>query len=288
MWHKTSNELFEEPPPAYSPPQVGSRLSQASHSDEEKVCYNFAALTLEPNVSPPSHPRTLQTRPQESPVVMEQLLRLTSNFVRQVQAKYPEIRHGLPGGKLTAMLHLAPDEAVPASAGWHLTQTSQLDDLRRGQAISVARVRASKIKKDSGTDDKQGEKTAGGLHDDSRPAEEPLFSFGDLAAWMPFRDTVAVESTREMLWWNDEDRAQRLLQNLTIRIHELQSEGAHKLDLEDRPGGNHKTPDSAPLELMQLRLTAEETTFRRSNMMGLWESQSGWTIVAKVTVSPGL
>lgn len=248
-----NNDASEEPPPAYSPP-LDSLLPPASHSGETKVQYNFANLSLEHTYNPSAFP---QAPTQETPEVMEQLLRLTSDFVRQAQDAYPALRHDIPGGKLTATLHIAPDEAVPASDGWHLTQASQTDDMLRGQIVSMARVRASKIQKVAGMDQKQVEEMSGGLQYDSRPPVDLLFP------------TAAPSGP---LWWGEGRQAHMLSQNLNTRIQELQGE---------KRGQKHEFKDDSP-GLTKLSLTAEETTFRRSNSMGLWESKSGWTIVVRV------
>ncbi|KAI5920361.1 hypothetical protein F4810DRAFT_702944 [Camillea tinctor] len=114
-------------------------------------------------------------------------------------------RHRLP---LAATLTLVPDVAVPQNA-----KLSGMEEMkRRGEVCLVSKLRVDKNQKSSS-------KT------DSRPVGrgEQQWTLGEeFSDWGRFGDTGVFagepKSSREMLWWKDEDMARRLANYLQSQI----------------------------------------------------------------------
>lgn len=278
------NASVEEPPPAYtalSQRPLPTTIHAVPHPNYAESRYNFTNMSLKPYDSPPSHTRILPLTPEESLEVIDQLLRIISRHAQNAINMYPHLRGEILGNDPTHTCHIVPKEAVPLFEDWHSTQASDKDDMLRGEFVSMARIRAaSKREAVPGEEDKQPDiqTTADGVHIKSEELSARDAFLASATDW-----SFSTLFTDGLLWFNDENRAKRLARTLTNTIHKIQRTGAHASSFDVLPGRNYPTPvDSVPFPA-HLSLVAEYTTFRREDEMGLWQSKSGWAIVARVT-----
>lgn len=167
-------------------------------------------------------------------------------------------------GRLEAELYLAPEGAFTES-GWH--SSGARDRAREGVHVREVRVQLPKQEKAAG--------------DEKPRSSEYMIS----PEWS---SDFTGEPKDGRLWWDDELEAHRL-----ARCLEAEIKGPEDLSRREvmrnvkSPKSSKKLNDGASPNADSIRTTAraELMTFRRENEMGLWESQSGWTIVLTLHLS---
>jgi hypothetical protein len=139
-------------------------------------------------------------------------------------------------------------------------------------------------------------------------------------AWGRFDDETSTEEP-SVLWWSDEDMAYKLARKLQAQhllpssprtaasassasaagastIASLRSGLRTLMESFQDPQRVWPPPPPAPASASRsapkaesspatMNVRAEEVTFRRENEMGIWESKTGWGIVARIRISQG-
>lgn len=252
-FHSPAYQNTAEADPGLDPAVV---VIQNSLSDLQRAIR--AVLTTD-------HEALQRIAPGENCEIRTQVLHVISHFVRSIQKDCPRSPQELPPGArgvLQASLYLAPQHAVPLSDGWHLSGTSEKDNLILGRVVKEARVEPTETQ--SAGHEKTGKKAADALRQEA--ASEPgLWSGLGASSW--------AEAARPegRLWWNSEREARRISEDLSnglMSSARLQGAGV----------------SGDPYARVRMTILAEETTFRRLNDMEMWESKSGWTIVVEVSL----
>ncbi|KHN94767.1 uncharacterized protein MAM_07363 [Metarhizium album ARSEF 1941] len=177
-----------------------------------------------------------------------------------------------------------PDEAIGKE--WTLSDSEQR---RSGEVRTLIRVgRQCK----AGGVEKQQQYSSPGESEASAPKE-----FDGWGRWSDDGEHGKF-GAQDCLWWSDEDMARRLARHLqparatwpvdcrTIRAQVEQSETAKTIGRwsmfnERRPAktaptaSSSSTPHQTSLEDVRMTVNAEEATFRKQSVVGLWESRTG-------------
>lgn len=260
-----------EPPPAYSAtphpkPPLLQTAPGAKQTKIEQALLEFQGRIQESITQ--NHQAQLGDGTETYREVRRQLLNLMSEFLGKVAKDSPKSVEDLPAsvhGILKADLYVAPQEAVPLSSGWHLSGVSQRDDEIIGRAVQEGRVWPSEtmsLKQKKGADaDRVG------------LLGKPEHAAGLWSAVDALSLNEAECEPRGTLWWNNEREAKEIARNLDVQLLSRSSMWP-EAEVPQRDGNTY----------VQIKMRAEDTTFRRENEMGLWESKSGWTIVMAVTL----
>lgn len=169
-------------------------------------------------------------------------------------------------GWLEAEMYFVP-AAVFDGSGWHPTRTEER--IKQGVFVREARIHrprnASPVSKLGGASEGSGK-----LREDEQADS-----------------TRNTESGR--LWWDEESHARRLAQHLqnaiTAQEDLLRVEGEQNVDSDMSFTFGKKKHDNTAAHSVMTETRAEIVAYRRMTEMGLWESQSGWTIILAINVT---
>ncbi|KAI1460961.1 hypothetical protein F4805DRAFT_416129 [Annulohypoxylon moriforme] len=207
-----------------------------------------------------------------------------------------------------ATLTLVPDAAVPKNS-----VISGLEDMKRRREIcQVSRISMGRTSKDA--------KSSAGISQSENVSEDPSWASGqEFTGWGRFGEPESPTDDTErskMLWWRDEEMAQRLATYLQPKQEKkapveqrsvVQAVVEHRIPAKKEKKGwlwgrraSRETPSetpSTPAEIetevdrpqeeqkgAEMNVTAEEVAFRQENELGIWESFRGWGIVVAVKV----
>lgn len=254
-----------DPPPAYSAiphahlPDAGGASSSTDPSAAQAALQaSLARLTLR-------DPRDLaanceaQAGSEQSREDHEVVLCMTAQVADLLAELKPQngTSRLISGRWLEAEMYFTP-AAVFSGDGWHPTRTEE--KIRQGVFVREARIHRPRH--------------------DGFAVSRPGGTFSTEKGGKPREEEMEVDSkwpgSRDMeepgrLWWDEESHARRLARRLqdaiTAQADLLRGEGGHNAD-----GVVTETQ-------------AEIVAFRRMTEMGLWESQSGWTIILAISVT---
>ncbi|RXG42024.1 hypothetical protein VDGE_07597 [Verticillium dahliae] len=223
--------------------------------------YNEAIFSSPSSSSPPSpspttvsaHLATLPARLRaRRPALDTHDQDLLTLLIPDVQAHLAALhaapRRGAPPPR-AGQLTLVPAAAVPAS--WHPSEKADGPD----ELWQTVRVRDGKgVVCDSASDD----------GDVPAAASASAREFDEWGRWEDDAGEGGAAAKKGSWWWRDEELAIRLA-------------GLLRPDGRRGPALGGRTGD-------EMKVTAEEVSFRRENEMGLWESMNGWAVVVRITV----
>ncbi|KAM0330798.1 hypothetical protein ACHAQA_003752 [Verticillium albo-atrum] len=210
---------------------------------------NPSSSSTPPPPSISSHLATLTSRLRAAhrPAVDAHEIDLITLLIPDIEAHIAAFRAPPRRGaapRRAGQLTLVPAAAV--SPAWHPSEKPDHAD----ELWQVARVRDVKGLLDSSSDD--GDAAA------ATPAASR--EFDEWGRWED--DDGEGRAAAGWWWWRDEDLATRLAELL-------------------RPDARRCGTGPQGYEM---KVTAEEVSFRRENEMGIWESMNGWGIVVRVTI----
>lgn len=266
-----------DPPPAYT---AGSYAEASSSSSTSPAGHplpytSLAGLTHGiSRVLATNHDSQVTSQSREDGEILHCMMTQAADFLADVSAwlsSSVKAAAGTSARSLEAELYLTPEAAFSGS-GWHSSWTN--DRARQGVHVREARIRLPKQ-----------EKTALGasmeVWDDQKP---PSSGFVESGSSYDFVD----ETTRGRLWWDNEPQAHRLARCLAAEINgpeDLSRREVRRAVKNAQSSKKREESISSPVaDRVRTTARAEQMTFRRENEMGLWESQSGWTIILTVKV----
>ncbi|OAA41255.1 hypothetical protein NOR_05333 [Metarhizium rileyi] len=221
----------------------------------------------------------------------QQDIEILSRIVPHVEALLNSIASYNPPPALVEATFV-PDAAIGPEWVFSDSEQNRSDEMR--ELIRVER----EVKLDG--DKKQPRQAA------SRDAEtSDSKEFDEWGRWSDDGEHRSPEPGED-LWWSDEDMAERLAKHLrpvratasvdrqTVRAQverdkAARAAGRWSMFRKDEPARTSPTASSSktqrkPLDDVNMTVNAEETTFRRQNEMGIWESRTGWGLVVRVTL----
>ncbi|KAI2625538.1 hypothetical protein GGS21DRAFT_306946 [Xylaria nigripes] len=175
---------IEEQPPPYSAHAINTTSTQELSSATSHLQHHFSSLPTRIRKTREIH--SIQQSLDDTSL-LDLLIPAIETFLSHLSNTHP-----IPP---RAYLKLVPAAAIPPNA-----TLSGLDEMRqRGEHCQVVRV--------SLADEKKGQRGPCDSGQDWSAGRE----FSD---WGRFGDSAMSESARDMLWWRDEDMAQRLASHL--------------------------------------------------------------------------
>ncbi|CRJ80254.1 hypothetical protein HYQ45_006434 [Verticillium longisporum] len=157
-------------------------------------------------------------------------------------------RRGAPPHR-AGQLTLVPAAAVPTS--WHPSEKADRPD-ELWQTVRVRDVKG--LVGDSSSDDGDAPAAA------SASARE----FDEWGRWEDDGGDGRAVAKKGWWWWREEELAMRLAERLRPDVRRGSTLGGRMGD--------------------EMKVTAEEVSFRRENEMGIWESMNGWAVVVRITI----
>lgn len=273
----------DSPPPPYSAtPSTGENPSHAAleprhQGADANSIFNSHLSSLRGQI--------LSEQASRSSIREQQDYETLSLLVPEVEALIGSVASIHPPPALVEGI-LVPYDAI--GEGW------QLSDLDAKQDDCVTRVILVK--------------RAAKMNGDKKPSPLPKPTnsdrrFDGWGGWED-RDTATASHQETNLWWSDEEMAHRLARHLQPKrappsvdkkafpAQPLQKSAAKKSERwsffrADKPRTTEPSSSTAspsPPDDVAMSVKTEETTFRRQNQMGLWESKRGWGLVVVVNI----
>lgn len=138
-------------------------------------------------------------------------------------------------------------------------------------------------------------KTKGDRKEEKYTAPPQQRAFDDWGRW----DEPSSSTSRESLWWSDDEMASRLARYLQpdrprraapppaappVQPKKASGWGMfRKAESTPPPPPAPRAPRNEEDEVL-MTVKAEEVTFRRENEFGIWESKTGWGLVVRVRI----
>ena len=243
----TLNDDLSQPPPPYSPSphQTTNRSSSSTTEPPSLFAPQIASL----------HAQIISNNQVQTSIRDEQANRYLSAIIPHLETFLQQIATIHPVPRVVEA-YLVPDDAVGKT--WDL---SDKGEKLRGEVRSIVRVSDKGLDAVAGS---QGEKSGKAMETTTSVSESGGGSsskgFNEWGWWDDDdrKDGSSSGGGSSTLWWNDERMARQV---------------ARALQATSRSDGN-----------VSMRIASEEVTFRRENEMGLWESKSGWGIVARLRI----
>lgn len=142
---------------------------------------------------------------------------------------------------------------------------------------------------------RENTKTKGDRKEEKYTAAPQQRAFDDWGRW----DEPSSSTSRESLWWSDDEMASRLARYLqpdrprraapppvAPPVQPKKSSGwgmFRKAESTPPPPPAPRAPRNEEDEVL-MTVKAEEVTFRRENEFGIWESKTGWGLVVRVRI----
>lgn len=276
----SSHQDYSDPPPAYTARAEEASSSFAAqlagvHQPTTTTQAYLASLTHGVSqAAAASRDSQVSGRDREDAEILSSLTAQAADFLADVGAWLSSPRRGgsreVGGSRSEAEIYFVP-RGVLSEDGWHAAGAEERE--RQGVLVREARVGLSRDAKTTIT---------GGSGLDEKPKNE---GYG-ASYWVSGGE---VGELRDQLWWDDESQAHRLARGLETEIKGPQDLSRRQVmqNVKDaRSSTRHDDESASSAESVKTKVWAEQTTFRRENEMGLWESQSGWTIILAVTITP--
>lgn len=273
----SSDDWQSDPPPAYSAnphSDTGGSSSSTNTSPAQAALHtSLARLTRQvPRVLDTNRETQASEQSREDHEVVLCMISQVTDLLTDLKswggaepARNPDGTFKLSGW-LEAEMYFVP-AAVFDGSGWHPTRTEER--IKQGVFVREARI----------------QKPHHGI---------PVSKLGGTSEWAgKLREDEQADSTRNMesgrLWWDEESHARRLAQHLqnaiTAQEDLLRVEGEQNVDSDRSSTFGKKKHDNTAAHSVMTETRAEIVAYRRMTEMGLWESQSGWTIILATNVT---
>lgn len=273
-----------DPPPAYTArphdsaePSSSSPSSPAFSASQPSAAHaSLASLTRGiSQVLATNRESQVTNQSREDGEILHCMTTQAADFLADVSSWLSSAPRG-PGAEtcagrlLEAELYFTPEAAFSGS-GWHSSGAE--DRARQGVFVREARIQLPK--------EKEKMALGGNLGGDEKARRNSGFMDSD---WT----SAFTEESKGRLWWDDEAQAHRLARCLEAEIKGPEYVSRREIRRSVKAANSWKKGHentSTDADHVRTTVRAEQMTFRRENEMGLWESQSGWTIVLTVGVA---